>query len=199
VVKLGVVKGEEEVDQITGFVRLVQERRPTLITFNGRGFDLPVITARCMRYGIPFPYRFTKSVSHRYGDAISGHFDVMDHLSDFGATKPASLDAWARLVGMPGKGDVSGDDVAKLYADGQLDKIRAYCLDDVVQHYAIGLRVHLLRGLPEEGYITAMKSLLAAVEAEPMVAHMLPKMNVKRLLLEQETEYGVDLKQPERT
>lgn len=156
-----------EAQIVDDFARLTNDR-PTLVTFNGRGFDLPVIAARCMRHGIPCPYLFEKDVSYRY--TTSGHYDVMDALQDFGAGRPASLDAWARTIGMPGKLDMGGGDVAVLLHEGQIEKVAAYCMGDVVQTWAVTVRHMLIRGfIGFEEHETAMRSLLEYIDgAEPL-------------------------------
>ena len=79
------------------FARMLEERRPCLVTFNGRGFDMPVIAARCLRHGIPFRHYF-RSRDVRYRFSAEGHLDLMDYVSDFGAAKPSKLDIIAKLV-----------------------------------------------------------------------------------------------------
>jgi predicted PolB exonuclease-like 3'-5' exonuclease len=154
-----------------------------LAGWNTRGFDLPVIVARCLRYGLAVPWYYRqREVRHRY--SAEGHLDVMDFLADYGATKPYSLDLAAKLIGMPGKLDCTGASVAKMIAEGRLDEVRAYCLQDVAQTVALFLRTQLLRGeLDHDGYVTAMEGLLRAIEREPRLAPMLPLIDLERLLV----------------
>ncbi len=70
----------------------------------------------------------------------------MDFLSGHGAAKPAKLDTYAKAMGLPGKGSITGADVAGLVACGEIDRVRDYCLDDVRQTAAIFLRTELVRG-----------------------------------------------------
>jgi predicted PolB exonuclease-like 3'-5' exonuclease len=184
--RLGVVAEEarDEARLLADFVRFVDERRPDLVTWNGRGFDLPVIAARCLRHGIPFRHYYeSKDVRYRY--TADGHHDLMDFLSDFGASKSAKLDAVARLVGMPGKVGVEGKDVGPMVAAGRLAEVQAYCLSDVVQTAAVALRLDLVRGaLDRERYLAAMTGLLDFIAGDARVAPVLEGLDRRRLLLE---------------
>jgi predicted PolB exonuclease-like 3'-5' exonuclease len=108
----------------------------------------------------------------------------MDFLADFGAARPAKLDAVARLVGMPGKWGVEGKDIGPMIHAGKLAEVQAYCLSDVVQTSAIFLRMELVRGrIDRDRYGTAMSRLLAMVESDPRVSPMVPHLSRERLLL----------------
>lgn len=149
---------------------------PDLLTFNGNSFDLPVLIAACMRHGIPFPYRFSRDVTYRY--TIDGHHDLLDTLSDYGASKRATLDAWAKLVGFPGKVGVFGDDVTGLIAAGKRNDVERYCLCDVAQLYAIALRDRLVRGrLSAPAYRCAALSLLDAIDEDARLCDIADKID----------------------
>jgi hypothetical protein len=106
-------------------------READLVTFNGRGFDLPVIESTILRTpGAVAPRLFSKAVRGRYD---SGHIDVADYLTNHGGIAPVSFDLWCRSVGLVGKGDTHGDDVAELVAAGRIAEIHTYCLSDVAQ------------------------------------------------------------------
>lgn len=188
VLTLDVVEGATERQILAAFVHAVELHRPQLITFNGRGYDLPVIAARCRRHGLAFPYRTSKAVAYRYGSA--GHFDVADWLSDFGAGRRAQLDVEARLIGMPGKLDVAGGDVAAMVAAGRLAEVQAYCLSDVVQTHAVGLRAWLESGMPPAEYVASMEALVAAIDGDPRLAQVAAGMNRGRLLLTEHVNSG---------
>jgi len=117
----------------------------TLVTFHGRGFDLPVLELRSLKHAVPIGPP---------GDSGAGrHFDVKEALSGRGAAQAAPLDLYAKLVGLPGKEEVVGADVQRLYAAGDLDRIAAYCMTDVVQTFLLFLRCRLLDGsLTADGY-----------------------------------------------
>ena len=184
--KLGCVgESKDEAGILSDFAKFLEERRPTLVTYNGRGFDLPVIATRCLRHGIPLRHYYTsRDVQYRFSP--DGHLDLMDFLSDHGAAKPAKLDILAKLCGLPGKVGVDGKDVGPLVHAGRIQEVRDYCLCDVVQTAGVFLRTELLRGqLDREQYRQAMRTLLDFVDADPRVAPVAQALNRSRLLLEE--------------
>jgi len=119
--------------------------RATLVTYNGRSFDLPVIALRSLAHAVPQPWYYRES-STRYRYSEHGHLDLCDWLADHGAVRAGSLDALARLVGLPGKVGVDGSQVEGLHAAGRLAEIERYCLADVAQTALLFLRFRLLQG-----------------------------------------------------
>ncbi|MBN1610642.1 MAG: ribonuclease H-like domain-containing protein [Polyangiaceae bacterium] len=190
--RLGVVgEGKEEAVILNDFAQFLEERRPCLVTYNGRGFDMPVIANRCFRHGITLRHYYAaREVRYRFSP--DGHLDLMDYLADFGAAKPSRLDVVAKLCGMPGKVGVAGKDVGPMVHAGRISEVRNYCLCDVVQTAAVFLRVQLLRGeLGREAYISAMRGLLDLVRTDPRVSAVAPGMNDARLLLDERDEASV--------
>jgi predicted PolB exonuclease-like 3'-5' exonuclease len=185
--KLGCVgEGKDEFGILCDFAKFLEERRPTLVTYNGRGFDLPVIAARCLRHGVTLRHYYS-SRDVRYRFSPDGHLDLMDYLADHGAAKPAKLDILAKLCGMPGKVGVDGKDVGPLVHAGKIKEVRDYCLCDVVQTAGVFLRAELLRGqLDRDHYREAMNTLLTLVDNDERVAPVAHAVNRKRLLLEEE-------------
>jgi predicted PolB exonuclease-like 3'-5' exonuclease len=117
-----------------------------LISFHGKGFDLPVLELRSLKHAVPTPPWFA---AWRHGTVH--HFDLREILA--GQATSASLDLYAKLVGLPGKGDVAGEDVRALYDARDLDRITAYCMTDVVQTWFLFLRHRLVEGaLTPDGY-----------------------------------------------
>lgn len=180
---LRVSESADEAAILSGFARLLEERRPCLVTFNGRSFDLPVIAARCLRHGVALR-QYYQSRDVRFRFSPERHFDLMDHVADFGAAKPARLDVVAKLCGMPGKVGVDGKDVGPLVHAGRLEDVRHYCLCDVAQTAAIFLRVQLVRGeLDRETYLDRMRRLLDLVRNDGRLAPVAAGLNERRLLL----------------
>jgi len=186
--RLGVVsEGKDEAGMLADFAKLLEERRPCLVTFNGRSFDMPVIATRCLRYGITLRHYY-RSRDVRYRFTAEGHLDLMDYVADFGAAKSSRLDVIAKLCGMPGKVGVEGKDVGPLVHAGRLQEVRHYCLCDVVQTAGVFLRVQLLRGeLERDAYLTAMRGLLELVRSDERLAPVAAAVNEARLLLEPES------------
>ena len=130
-------------------------RAGTLVTFRGRGFDLPVLELRSLKLGLSVPSWFSAG---RQGGP-EDHHDVFDLLSNGGTTAAAPLDLYAKLVGLPGKEAVAGKDVAVLYGQGSLDVVAGYCMSDVVQTWLLYLRYRLLEGtLSPAGYAHSVAS-----------------------------------------
>ena len=144
---------------------------PTLVTFNGRTFDLPMLELAAFRYGISVPSWFDLSrrayeqPRNRYN--TGAHFDLHDILTNFGATRfTGGLNLAAQLLGKPGKMDVEGHMVQDLYDQGRLDRIHAYCRCDVLDTYFVFLRTAVMMGSiqlsHEQAMIAETKEWIAA-------------------------------------
>ncbi len=130
----------------------------TLVTFHGRGFDLPVLELRSLKLGLSVPAWFAAGRLGEPGD----HQDLFELLSNGGTAQSAPLDLYAKLVGLPGKDGVAGKDVALLYGQGALDVVAGYCMSDVVQTWLVYLRYRLLEGsLTPAGYRASVESCRA--------------------------------------
>ena len=135
-----------EMELLARFWKIFESSRQILITFNGRGFDLPVLETRALKYGISLARYFDAGYrGNRYGD--THHIDLCDYLSNFGASfRRSSLDVLAKLIGLPGKYNIEGEDVEYLYRQGRQKEINQYCVTDVLQTWILFLRVELMRG-----------------------------------------------------
>lgn len=182
--RLGVIgENKDEAGQLADFAAFMAKERPLLVTYNGRGFDVPVLTLRCLRHGVPLAFTYDGAFRHRYSDG--GHLDLHDNLSDHGATRGLSLDMVARIIGLPGKVGVDGSQVEGLFQTGQLEAIKNYCLSDVAQTAFLLLRFRLLQGLiSAERYKSAAAELLDHLVADPRLAPLTSKIERARLLLE---------------
>lgn len=138
-------------------------KRPTLVTFNGRAFDIPLLELAAFRFGISIPGWFQadgKSFDqprNRYNTQY--HLDLCELLTNFGSTRfTGGLNLAANLLGKPGKMEVAGYMVQDLYREGRLAEINDYCRCDVLDTYFIFLRSRVLVGqisLEEERQIVA--------------------------------------------
>jgi predicted PolB exonuclease-like 3'-5' exonuclease len=128
----------------------------TLVTFHGRGFDLPVLELRSLKLSVPAPRWFQGTRT----EGAEDHLDLVELLSNGRASPAAPLDLYAKLLGLPGKEEVAGRDVQRLYDEGAIDRIAAYCMADVVQTWLVLLRYRLVEGtLSPEGHAESIRSV----------------------------------------
>jgi len=145
---------ESEADLLQRFFDGLERYTPQLVSWNGGGFDLPVLHYRCMVHGVK-ARRYWElgddDREFRYNNYIgryhSRHLDLMDMLSLYQLRAAAPLDEVARLLGFPGKLGMDGGQVWDAYQRGELGNIRSYCETDVVNTFLVYLRFQLIRGL----------------------------------------------------
>ena len=125
--------------------------RPTLVTFNGRGYDVPVLEMAAYRYGLSVPAWFNvdarsfEQSRNRYN--VEAHFDMMDLFSNFGAARiVGGLNLLANLIGKPGKTGIDGSQIQDMYDAGRVEEINDYCRCDVLDTYFVFLRSRVLLG-----------------------------------------------------
>lgn len=143
----------DEAELVRRFFDGVERYSPELVSWNGSGFDLPVLHYRALRHGIQAP-RYWETGDNdrdfRYNNYLSRfhwrHLDLMDVLAGFQMRGRASLDQTAVLLGFPGKLGMSGDQVWGRWLDGGIDDIRNYCETDVLNTYLVYLRFEFMRG-----------------------------------------------------
>jgi predicted PolB exonuclease-like 3'-5' exonuclease len=183
--RLGAIGDDrDEAKMLRDFAAFADQHRPHLVTYNGRAFDLPVLALRCLRHGVPMRF-FFQDKDYRYRFSDVGHIDLFDFLSEHGAARVGSLDAIARVIGLPGKVGVDGSQVEGLYQAGQIEAIRNYCLTDVAQTAFLFLRYRLLQGVLEpEGYRRAAQGLYDALAGDGRVQAVLERVDKTRLLLQ---------------
>lgn len=174
--------GCEESEILQLFSTFVESREPVLVTYNGRSFDLPVLALRGLRCGVPMAWYYNeRGVRSRYSE--QGHIDLCDWLADHGASRASSLDALARLIGLPGKIGVDGSQVHGMYQAGKLEEIRNYCLADVAQTALLFLRFRLLQGvLDSNQYRTAVAGLTKSMAADDRLRELTAAIDAARLL-----------------
>ena len=176
-------EAKDEAGMMSDFADFMGKWKPQLVTWNGRGFDLPVLALRALRHGLPFGWYY-RGAGYRYRYSEEGHLDLCDVLSDHGAAKMTSLDGAARTIGLPGKDGVDGSQVEGLYNAGQIDALRHYCLSDVAQTAFLFLRYRLVSGdLDRDGYRHAASAMLASLESDGRFGRLLDGLDRRRLLL----------------
>lgn len=146
VVKLGAphTGDRSEADVIEAFVAKLEELRPQLISFNGHGFDLPVLRYRAMVNSLSAPGLNCRSYFNRYSEDC---LDLCDVLASYDARSRMTLDAICRVLDLPGKPEgVDGSQVAEFVKQGRIQEVADYCETDVVNTYRVFLRYELFRG-----------------------------------------------------
>lgn len=148
--------GDEKSDEkelIERFFAGIEKNTPTLVSWNGGGFDLPVLHYRAMLHGVTAARYWDQGENDRdfkWNNYISRyhqrHTDLMDLLAMFQGRATAPLDVVASLLGLPGKMGMSGAKVYEAWAAGDIRGIRNYCETDVLNTYLVYLRFELMRG-----------------------------------------------------
>lgn len=165
--------GEPDWDErqlLQAFWREFAKSPARVVTWNGKGFDLPVLRLRSMVHGL------SAEVWHRSGSkwecytqryAPDWHCDLMEQLTDYGACAKMGLDEVARAMGLPGKVGGHGSEVEAMIGRGDLDLVRNYCDNDCLNLMALYARFCLLTGRTDnDGYDASLRSLTYYLEAE---------------------------------
>lgn len=149
--------GDENADEaelVNRFFEGIEKFSPDLVSWNGGGFDLPVLHYRALRHCVQAPRYWEhgdNDSSFRWNSYLSRfhrrHLDLMDVISGYQNRARASLADMADLLGFPGKLGFSGDKVWGSYLAGDLAGIRNYCETDVLNTWLVFLRFQLMRGL----------------------------------------------------
>jgi predicted PolB exonuclease-like 3'-5' exonuclease len=149
-----------EADLIRRFFDGIEKYTPTLVSWNGGGFDLPVLHYRSLKHGVAAPRYWDTGNDDRdfkWNNYLSRyharHTDLMDVLSGYQPRAMAPLDEIAQLLGFPGKLGRHGSEVWGQFLAGKIGEIRDYCETDALNTYLIYLRFELIRGnLDESGW-----------------------------------------------
>ncbi|MGD0465843.1 MAG: 3'-5' exonuclease [Gammaproteobacteria bacterium] len=158
---------DDEQNLLERFFNGLEIYKPTLVSWNGTGFDLPVIHYRSLLHQV------TSKMYWETGERVSEfkwnnylnryhyrHIDIMDLLSGYQKSAVVSLDDIATMLGLPGKMVLTGDQVLNCYLTKDLPKIRDYCEIDVLNTYLVFLRLQYIRGvLSQENYLSSCDSL----------------------------------------
>jgi hypothetical protein len=146
-----------EAELIQRFYDGIEKYKPQLVSWNGGGFDLPVLHYRALRHGVTAPRYwdmgegdYADSRDFRYNNYINRyhtrHLDLMDVLAMYQPRASAPLDQVARLVGLPGKLGMDGSQVWDAFRAGRIAEVRAYCETDTLNTWLVFLRFQLMRG-----------------------------------------------------
>jgi 3'-5' exonuclease len=145
--------GQSEGKVVQTFFHAVEKHTPQLVSWNGSGFDLPVLHYRGLRHGVEASKYWDLGEDDRefkWNNYISRyhmrHLDLMDLLAMYSPKNNAPLDAMAKLCGFPGKLGMDGSMVYSQFLAGQTDEIRKYCETDVMNTYLVYCRFQKMRG-----------------------------------------------------
>lgn len=152
--------GEPERDLVQRFFDGIEKYTPQLVSWNGSGFDLPVLNYRALVHGVQasrFWYLGEDDRDFKWNNYISRyhmrHLDLMDLLAMYQGRGNAPLDQIAQLLGLPGKLSMDGSKVWDAFLAGEIAAIRNYCETDVANTYLVFLRFQRVRGvLDDAGY-----------------------------------------------
>jgi len=165
------------------FFHGIERFKPMLISWNGSGFDLPVIHYRALKHSVTAPLYWESGDEirdFRYNNYLnryhSRHLDLMDVLAGYQPRAFSSLDEIAVILGLPGKMGMSGGKVWDFFRAGKNGKIRAYCETDALNTYLIYLHFEKIRGALDdsgfEGETQRLADLLGSSD-EPHLAEFL--------------------------
>jgi hypothetical protein len=155
--KVWSIGGESEGELIQRFFDGIEKYTPQIVSWNGGGFDLPVMHYRGLIHGVKArrywdlgeddrEFKWNNYISRYH----SRHLDLMDLLALYQPRANAPLDDLAQLMGLPGKIGMGGAQVWDAYQAGKLAEIRNYCEADVVNTYLVFLRYQLMRGVLDD-------------------------------------------------
>lgn len=176
---LGEADADDEADLIRRFYDGLDRYSPDLVSWNGSGFDLPVLHYRGLRHCVSAPRYWEtgdSDQSFRWNNYLNRfhyrHLDLMDVLSGYQGRARARLDEVAVLLGFPGKLGMSGALVWDRYRAGALREIRDYCETDVINTYLVYLRFELMRGRLSEKDHARECERVTAILRESEAAHL---------------------------
>lgn len=164
-----------EKELIERFFNGIEKFTPTLVSWNGCAFDLPVLHYRALLHGVSAARYWEIGECNndfRWNNYLNRfhyrHMDLMDILAAYQSRANAALNEIAVMLGLPGKMGMHGSAVWDYFQNDQIDAIRNYCETDVLNTYLIYLRIELMRGrLTPEKYQTECQKVRATLETEP--------------------------------
>jgi 3'-5' exonuclease len=113
----------------------VAVRYESIITFNGRGFDIPFIYLRSALLDV----RISRKDWLGYRFQVEPHCDLLEQLTFYGvsgrdgAARRFNLDFYCKAFGIPSPKShgITGMDVGRLMAEGRAWEVAEYCWGDV--------------------------------------------------------------------
>ena len=183
--------GDETSDEATliqRFFKGLEKHAPTLVSWNGSGFDLPVLHYRALLHGIQAPQYWEigeQQPQFKFNNYLNRfhyrHLDLMDVLAAYQHKAFAPLDEIATMLGFPGKMGMNGAHVWDEYLAGNLSAIRNYCETDVLNTFCVYLRFEYMRGkYTHTTYLETLQALreMLAHKNKPHLTAFLEKMPI---------------------
>jgi predicted PolB exonuclease-like 3'-5' exonuclease len=173
-------ESSSEKEIITRFFTGIDKHIPNLVSWNGSGFDLPVLHYRALLHGICCKTYWEigeEQQNFRWNNYLNRfhyrHLDLMDVLATYQSKAYAPLDEIATMLDLPGKMGMHGSKVWQAYQDNQIKNIRDYCETDVLNTYCVYLRFEKMRGLlDDEGYLQAMQQVKDYLRQQTEAPHL---------------------------
>ena len=173
-------ENSDEKELITRFFAGIDKHTPTLISWNGSGFDLPVLHYRSLLHGVSAPTYWEtgeNQQSFKWNNYLSRfhyrHIDLMDLIAGYQNKAFAPLDDISTMLGFPGKMGMSGSKVWEQFTAGQIKEIRNYCETDVLNTYCVYQRFELIRGtITHDEYTNSIEHLKTYLGTEKDKQHL---------------------------
>ncbi|WP_006786125.1 3'-5' exonuclease [Thiorhodospira sibirica] len=169
----------DEAELLSRFFAGIERYHPTLVSWNGSGFDLPVLHYRGLLHGISAPDYWEigdQAREFRYNNYLGRyhwrHIDLMDVLAGYQPRANAPLTQIATMLGFPGKMGMSGDKVWEAWQRGDLEGIRNYCETDVLNTYLVYLRFERFRGRLDATALQAEQQRLREMLSQSPKPHL---------------------------
>jgi len=170
----------QEKELVERFYEGIEKFTPVLVSWNGSGFDLPVLHYRALLHGVQAPrywdmgnddreFRFNNYISRFHWR----HVDLMDVLAGFQNRARAPLDSIATMLGFPGKMGMAGDKVWDCFRNGEIRKIRDYCETDVLNTYLVYVKFQFMRGLLDQTELDREFAMIRETLQESGQPHLL--------------------------
>jgi predicted PolB exonuclease-like 3'-5' exonuclease len=164
-----------EKEAIQRFFDGIEKLVPQLVSWNGGGFDLPVLHYRALIHGVAAARYWDWGDDDKefkwnsyLGRYHTRHLDLMDVLAMYQPRANAPLDQMAKLCGFPGKLGMDGSKVLEAFQNGEIDAIRNYCETDVMNTWLVYLRFQKMRGtLSEAAYTAEVELARSTVQTHP--------------------------------
>ena len=154
-IKVDKISGDDEKTLLSNFFKIIDDYEPRLVSFNGKNYDMPLLVLRALKYNVKASAYLNQddkwnNYKTRYSELK--HCDLLECLGAFNA-RGLRLDTICAMASLPGKYEVNGADVLKLYYENELEKIHEYCESDTLNTYMLFLKYELIKGnLSEEDY-----------------------------------------------